>query len=179
MTKRTRSPNRTVDQILAEQLAKVEALKQRAALEAAKLNPALTPLITAIKSANTALISDSKLLGEGPQSTQTRRRSHELWINVIDAEERKAELNIAYLKRDRDTLNDLLASLSSDIADGKDITEDDVQGIMENSRPSPGSDLQEAKDTFDRVCAERENHTAQKAMRKRSDTVVATISVEG
>jgi len=176
MTKRTRSPNRTVDQILAEQLAKVEALQQRAALESAKMNPVLTPLLEKIKYTQTALINDSKLLGEGPQSTHTRRRSHELWINVIDAEERKAELSVDYLKRQRDGYNDLLSTLSTLIAEDKDVTDEQVQDMIQEMTLDNSQELSEATDTLERTIAERENHTAQKAAKKRVST---TISVEG
>lgn len=164
---KTRSPNRDVATILAEQEAKTEALRQRAAIAQAKNSPELAPLLSAIKNANKDLQRDSIILGNGPQGADSKRTSHSLWISVINAEENLANLESDHNKVVKGFFQDLLSDLSSRIANGEKFTEEVIVSMMAGI-PERSEDIENARDELEVAQSVRAAHTAKKKERKRT-----------
>lgn len=169
MSKNTRSPKRDVATILAEQEAKTEALRQRAAIAQAKDSEVLSPLFSEIKGCNKGLHRDSVLLGNSSAGCDSRRMSHVLWINVIDAEERVSQLRSDHTKNVKAFIQSAVSDLASQIADGADITQDDVQNILDNLPEVPEA-LEDAETKQSIAEDARAAHTAERKARKRANT---------
>jgi hypothetical protein len=166
MTKSTRSPNRSVQEILRCQEAKIAALRERAAMEEAKLNPSLLPIVTELEAATKNIISHAKLLGNGPQSCATRRTSHELWLNVIEAEETHAHYAEKYERTVKEYFQGVLPELYTMSANGEDL-EGAVARILDEV-PSQPKALIAAEEAMLRARDERVHQTKAKAMPKRA-----------
>ena len=77
---------RTPAEIIAETEARLERLRLRQATAEAKSNPALVPFMEEKADLTKEIREAKKLLGEGPQSAQTRIAKHENWIDKIQTE---------------------------------------------------------------------------------------------
>ena len=99
---------RTPQELIAEQTAKLERMQLRQAQVTAKSNPALLPLMDEKADLTKEIREAKKLLGTGPQSAQTRIEKHEAWIVKITAEANDAEVILA-------SAESRLADLNSEI----------------------------------------------------------------
>lgn len=89
MEKRTQ---RSPQELIAEQEAKLERMRMRQARQEAKTNPALSPLMEEKAELAKVIREAKKLLGTGPQSADARIEKHQAWINKIEREREDAEL---------------------------------------------------------------------------------------
>jgi len=101
---------RTPAEIIAETEARLERLRLRQATAAAQSNPALSPLMDEKAGLTKAIREAKKLLGDGPQSAQTRIAKHENWIEKIQREVSIAELVLAETSERMETLNTEIAT---------------------------------------------------------------------
>jgi len=99
---------RTPQELIAEQQAKLERMQLRQAQVSAKSNPALSPLMDEKADLTTEIREAKKLLGTGPQSASTRIEKHEAWIVKITDEADNAETTLA-------SAESRLAQLNSEI----------------------------------------------------------------
>jgi len=86
---------RTPQELIAEQTAKLERMQLRQAQASAKSNPALSPLMDEKADLTKEIREAKKLLGDGPQSAVARIEKHEAWIVKIQAEANDAEIILA------------------------------------------------------------------------------------
>ena len=96
---------RTPQELIAEQQAKLERMQLRQAQVTAKSNPALSPLMDEKADLTKEIREAKKLLGTGPQSAQTRIEKHEAWIVKITAEADDAEAILEGAEARLDDLN--------------------------------------------------------------------------
>ena len=89
MEKRTQ---RSPQELIAEQEAKLERMRMRQARQEAKTNPALSPLMEEKAELAKVIREAKKLLGNGPQSADARIEKHQAWIDKIEREREDAEL---------------------------------------------------------------------------------------
>ena len=169
MTK-TRSPRRSAAEILAARQTEIAKLEERAALEAAKDSPVLSPVLDAIKSQNDSLADTSKLLGNGPQSIKVRALSHELWLDEINAQGRVASISADFAKQSKATLREGLSNLTKMLVDGKKVTKKMVSDLLDSAK-SDNSDLADAISEFETAKARRQNATKAKRLPKRASSV--------
>tara|TARA_Y100001951_G_C11280345_1_gene264915 strand:- start:723 stop:1103 length:381 start_codon:yes stop_codon:yes gene_type:complete len=101
---------RTPQELIAEQEAKLERMRLREAQVSAKSNPALSPLMDEKADITKDIREAKKLLGDGPQSAQVRIAKHEVWIGKIQIEADAAETTL-------ENAESRLASLNSEIAE--------------------------------------------------------------
>lgn len=101
---------RTPQELIAEQTAKLERMQLRQAQTSAKSNPALSPLMDEKADITKDIREAKKLLGDGPQSAQVRIVKHEVWIGKIQEEAYAAEVTL-------EEAESRLTSLNSEIAE--------------------------------------------------------------
>ena len=82
MTKRNR---RSPEEIIAATTAKLEAMKLKQAVKDAKDHPVASLISDQIATVEKTEREAKKGFGDGPQSFDSRIRSHELWIDEINA----------------------------------------------------------------------------------------------
>ena len=99
---------RTPQELIAEQQAKLERMQLRQAQVSAKSNPALSPLMDEKADLTKQIREAKKLLGDGPQSAVARIEKHEVWIGKIQTEANDAEIILA-------SAESRLADLNSEI----------------------------------------------------------------
>ena len=96
---------RTPQELIAEQTAKLERMQMRQAQATAKSNPALSPLMDEKADLTKEIREAKKLLGDGPQSASTRIEKHEAWIVKIQDEASDAESLVASVSDRMDVVN--------------------------------------------------------------------------
>ena len=101
---------RTPQELIAEQQAKLERMQMRQAQATAKSNPALSPLMDEKADLTKEIREAKKLLGTGPQSAVARIEKHEVWIVKIQAEADDAEVILASAESRLAQLNGEIAS---------------------------------------------------------------------
>ena len=117
---------KTPDQLIAETEARLAKLQAKQAETEAKTNPLLAPLLQEIKDVEKAELLARKGFSKGPQNFDTRIAKAEARIASIEDAKANAEKVIAVSKARKATLRAALSTLTSDIASGKEIGEDDV-----------------------------------------------------
>ena len=117
---------KTPDQLIAETEARLAKLQAKQAETEAKSNPLLTPLLQEIKEVEKVELMARKGFSKGPQNFDTRIAKAEARIASIEDAKANAEKVIAASKARKATLRAALSTLTSDIASGKEIGEDDV-----------------------------------------------------
>tara|TARA_R110002051_G_scaffold95879_1_gene166029 strand:- start:73 stop:444 length:372 start_codon:yes stop_codon:yes gene_type:complete len=101
---------RTPQQLIAEQTAKLERMHLRQAQATAKSNPALSPLMDEKADITKEIREAKKLLGDGPQSANVRIEKHEAWILKISAEAEDADLVLRSAESRLEQINDEITS---------------------------------------------------------------------
>ena len=117
---------RTPDQLIADAQARLDKLQAKQAETEAKSNPLLAPLLQEIKDVEKAELLARKGFSKGPQNFDTRIAKAEARIASIETAKANAEKVIAVSKARKATLRAALSTLTSEIASGKEIGEEDV-----------------------------------------------------
>jgi len=117
---------KTPDQLIAETEARLAKLQAKQAETEAKSNPLLTPLLQEIKEVEKVELMARKGFSKGPQNFDTRIAKAEARIASIENAKANAEKVIAVSKARKAALRAALSTLTSDIASGKEISEEDV-----------------------------------------------------
>jgi len=106
---------RSPQELIAEQQAKLERMQVRQAQSDAKSNPALSPLMDEKADLAKEIREAKKLLGDGPQSANARIEKHEAWIVKIQAEADDAEIILSSVESRLEQINTEIATLISEI----------------------------------------------------------------
>jgi len=114
MEKRTQ---RSPQELIAEQQAKLERMQVRQAHAEAKSNPALSPLMDEKGDLAKEIREAKKLLGSGPQSADARIEKHQDWIDKIEVERTDAGMVL-------ESAESRLLQINAEIASA-------IQGIVE------------------------------------------------
>ena len=96
---------RSPQELIAEQQAKLERMQLRQAQADAKSNPALSPLMAEKAELTKEIREAKKLLGDGPQSANARIAKHESWIGRIQDEVFAAESVLTEAEASLESLN--------------------------------------------------------------------------
>ena len=83
--KKTRAKRKTAEQMLAETNAKAKALEEKIAMKSTMDNPQVLVFTALLEDLTKQTIEYQKGFGNGPQSFETRRLTHQLWVEEIDA----------------------------------------------------------------------------------------------
>ena len=118
--KRTRRP---ADVLLAELQAKQQKLMVKSKLEQAKANPILLPLLSALADINKGIAINQRQFANGPQSFDSRRKQHELWLAEINAAEYASQIARQDLNGDKSYLTGAIQSIADRISAGEDVTD--------------------------------------------------------
>jgi len=96
---------RSPQELIAEQTAKLERMQVRQAHADAKSNPALSPLMDEKADLAKEIREAKKLLGSGPQSAEQRIEKHTVWIAKINVEMDSAVQTLAEANQRMDEIN--------------------------------------------------------------------------
>ena len=158
---------RSAADIASDLRAQLAAVEARVALENAQSNPALASIIEAMESEEIAIREAGKILGEGPQSTVTRRLSHDLWISEIEAKHEEAEAQEVYSSAVKNALSKVLTNLVAKITDGKTVTAAQVQKAIDKTMEGFGEDkIQILKNRVQDAIENRKSATSLKRQPK-------------
>jgi len=127
-TKRTR---RTPDQLIAETEARLAKLQARQASQEAKSNPLLAPVLDAIKDQEKVEMAARKGFSKGPANFDERIAKAQARIIKIESQMANAEAEIEEAKAFKTHLRSVLATLTQRIAQGEEVSEDDVNSALE------------------------------------------------
>jgi len=165
MAKRNR---RTAAELLAAAELRANNLRQRAAMDEAKSSPMLSSLLTNISDQDDILRESSKLLGNGPQSTKTRRQSHELWISEINAQENLASVSDNCARTRKKALQEGLSKFVSSLANGKKVTKSSIDALIAKVfKENTSQDVKDAEERLSWAIVDRQNATKEKRAPKR------------
>jgi hypothetical protein len=150
---------RTPQQMIEEQEARLEKLKEKAALDAAKDSPELAQIVEAIKLETSAIQEAQRGLGQSPQSFYSRIRKHELWIDEIEAAISLSKIILETSTERKAFLSNALATLSEKVSEGSDVSVE----VLEVLASIPTQDnLEAAKDSYEVAHADRKAATNTK-----------------
>jgi len=127
-TKRTR---RTPDQLIAETEARLAKLQARQASQEAKSNPLLAPVLDAIKAQEKDEMAARKGFSKGPANFDERIAKAQARIIKIESQMANAEAEIEEAKAFKTHLRSVLSTLTQRIAQGEEVTEDDVNSALD------------------------------------------------
>jgi translation initiation factor 2B subunit (eIF-2B alpha/beta/delta family) len=123
-TKRTR---RTDSELLSELRQREAMILARQAQKDTSSNPILAPIVDALDDVNTALINAKRgFADKGPQSFSARIVKAQNRIESIEIQRTAAEASIHSASEDKTLLRELLASFSTKLANGQEVSEDEV-----------------------------------------------------
>jgi len=121
--KRTR---RTPEQLIADAQSRLDKLQAKAAESEAASNPLLAPLLNEIKEVEKAELMARKGFSKGPQNFDERIAKAQDRITKIQTQKFEAEVLVSEAKSRKKFLRIALADLTQDLANGKEVSEDDV-----------------------------------------------------
>jgi len=123
-TKRNR---RTDEEMLSELREREAKILARQARKDAQANPILAPIVDALDTVNSSLLAAKRGFAEkGPQSFSARIEKANARIEAIEVQRAEAESVIHTAIEDKAALRTLLASYSTKLANGEDVSEDEV-----------------------------------------------------
>mgnify|MGYP000707534735 CR=1 FL=1 len=146
---------RTPQELIEEQEARLDKLKEKAALDAAKDSPELAQIVDAIAAETSAIQEAQRGLGSSPQSFQARLDKHYLWIAEIQAAAHLSALVLETANARKAYLSDALSTLSETITEGSDVSVE-VLSVLASIPTDEG--LMDAKRDFE------SSHAARKAI---------------
>ena len=150
---------RTPQQMIEEQEARLDKLKEKAALDAAKQSPELVEIVEAIQQETKAIQEAQRGLGSGPQSFDARIEKHNAWIGELEAASDLSTVILFSSTERKDYLSDALSSLSIAVSLGKDISVEVLEVL--DSIPSSAS-LSNAQATYEQAHSHRKAVTNSK-----------------
>ena len=128
MSKRNR---RTPEQIIAATAEKLNAMKQKQDIKAAKSHPAAVIILDALAAVEKEEREAKKGLGSGPQSFDNRMRAHNFWIDEIAALEDVAHATVDNAAANKDWLKSQLAAVIETIIEGEEPDLDHIKTTIE------------------------------------------------
>ena len=117
---------RTPDQLIADAQARLDKLQAKQAETEAKTNPLLAPLLQEIKEVEKVELMARKGFSKGPQNFDERIAKAEARIASIEHAKANAECVIVRSKAHKAKLRAALSTLTQALANGEEISENDV-----------------------------------------------------
>mgnify|MGYP003663483426 FL=1 len=150
---------RTPQQMIEEQEARLDKLKEKAALDAAKQSPELVEIVEAIQQETKAIQEAQRGLGLGPQSFDARIKKHDAWTYELEAAKSLSSVVLSSSTERKAYLSDALSSLSEKLTEGSDISVEVLEVL--DSIPSSAS-LSNAQATYEQAHSHRKAVTNSK-----------------
>jgi chromosome segregation ATPase len=122
-SKRTR---RTPEQLIADAQSRLDKLQAKAAESEAATNPLLAPLLAEIKEVEKVELMARKGFSKGPQNFEARIAKAQARIEKVQGQMVNANGVIETAKERKAELRSALTLLTQRIAQGEDISEDEV-----------------------------------------------------
>jgi len=168
--KKTRAKRKTAEEMLAETNAKAKALEEKIAMKQVMDNSQVMVFTALLEDLTKQTIEYQKGFGNGPQSFETRRLTHQLWVDEIDAQRAYAEVALDNISNQRDYLKSEIASLAREIVNGLNGPKlDELCVVITQNIPAlDEAAVAEAKANLDSATATRQAHTLQKKMPKKA-----------
>jgi len=141
MTKRTR---RTPEEIIAATALKLDAMRQKQDIKAAKSHPAAVFILDALAKVEKAEREAKKGLGSGPQSFDNRMRAHNFWIDEIAALEDVAHATVDNAQANKDFLKGQLDAATEIISAGDEPDLDHIKTTIKAEMEMESVDLEAA-----------------------------------
>ena len=143
---------RTPQQMIEEQQARLDKLKEKAALETAKQSPELVEIVESIQQETKAIQEAHRGLGSGPQSFDARIKKHDAWTYELEAAKSLSSVILSSSTERRAYLSDALSSLSEKLTEGSDISVE-VLEVLANIPTS--ASLSNAQATYEQAHSHR------------------------
>lgn len=176
MTSRTR---RSPEQIIADLNAKLAKAQAKAAISQSKADSRLVPIVEQIEALDKAEANVRKGLTTGPQSFESRRKSHELWLLEITAAENLAKVQLGAIQEQKAHFKAALSLLGQAIADQQDAaTIADLVSTSMNSIPKCAN-LGTYQEAFSNAQNARKAFTQAKATNKPESAVETIAEAQG
>ena len=168
--KKTRAKRKTAIEMLAETNAKAKALEEKIAMTQVMDNPQVLVFKALLEDLTKQTIEYQKGFGNGPQSFETRRLTHQLWVDEINAQRAYAEVALDNIGNQRDHLKTEIASLAREIVNGLNGPKlDELCVVITQNIPAlDEAAVTAAKTILDAATATRQEHTLQKKMSKKT-----------
>jgi hypothetical protein len=168
--KKTRAKRKTATEMLAETNAKAKALEERIAMTQVMDNPQVLVFKALLEDLTKQTIEYQKGFGNGPQSFETRRLTHQLWVDEINAQRAYAEVALENIGYQRDYLKTEISSLAREVVNGLNGPKLDelCVNITQNIPALDEAIIAESKAVLDHATRTRQDHTLQKKMSKKT-----------
>lgn len=150
---------RTPQELIQEQEARLEKLKEKAAIEEAKQSPELAPLLEALESEQAAYNEAQRGLSTSPQSFQSRLTKHRAWIREIEAATLLAERVLDHADTNKRILTNAIADLSQKLSQNEPISVEVVEVL---ATINEDDSLIQARDAYALAHSERKSLTNSK-----------------
>lgn len=174
-----RGKRRSAAEMIAEQNAKLAALKRKAAIEEAKSNPALAPLLIALEDVGNRLTAAKRGFSKGPQSFEERERTHRVWLDEILAERDYAAAVQGRLETMRNALEVHLAKVADRLARGENVSVDALRKYADEATSlADDASLVTLESNYNIAKRNRENWILEKAARRAGKTLEEVLSKE-
>ena len=118
---------RTPEEMIAEAKAKIERLEAKRVMDEAESHPDLAYALESLNEITKNMVDSNKGLGTGPQSFETRIKSHSLWIDEIEAAQAVAEIQVEDGKMIVQAIRSVIGEYATKIANGQPVTKEEVQ----------------------------------------------------
>ena len=118
---------RTPEEMIAEAKAKIERLEAKRVMDEAESHPDLAYALESLEEITKNMVDSNKGLGTGPQSFETRIKSHSLWIDEIEAAQEVAQIQVEDGKMIAQAIRSVIGEFATKIANGQSVTKEEVQ----------------------------------------------------
>jgi len=118
---------RTPEEMIAEAKAKIERLEAKRVMDEAESHPDLAYALECLNEITKNMVDSNKGLGTGPQSFETRIKSHSLWIDEIEAAQEVAQIQVEDGKVIAQAIRSVIGEFATKIANGQSVTKEEVQ----------------------------------------------------
>jgi hypothetical protein len=135
----SRTSKKSPQELATELQNRANRLLQRAALESAGSNPEVARIESVLANVGKMIAANSRKL-VGPNSFENRKKSAELRLRWIEAEERLVKSEDAALRANREYLNGELVNIAAKLAKGETIDSALVDGVLLTLSSGTGDD---------------------------------------
>ena len=152
---------RTPEEIIAATAEKLNAMKAKQNIKAAKSHPAAAFILDAFAKVEKGEREAKKGLGSGPQSFENRMRSHNLWIDEIAALEDVAHATIDNAQGTKDWLKGQLNAVIETVVAGDEPDLDHIKTTVDAEIGIGSIELDKANDNLHVIRLERQDFKAR------------------
>ena len=163
-----RRKRRSAAEMIEARQAELNKLQIRAAMETAKSDPILAPVVDKLAQLAKDELNAKKGFGSGPQSFETRKKSHQLWLDEIGFQEAYAQILLEQIEDTKGELKSLLATFVDSITQGEEVEAESVAMAVTylETNTQRTDALRNAEAAVAQAQIERENFNREKRMPK-------------